>query len=87
MRFQYIQVHSGPLPQYTVDFNYFFSKILCFMNGALAQLGERLTGSQEVRGSTPLISTNTKLPLFKIKRIRGGFLFYYTLTNQQHPIF
>ena|GEM_PF-3193530 len=59
MRFQYIQVHSGPLPQYTVDFNYFFSKILCFMNGALAQLGERFAGSEEVSGSIPLCSTIT----------------------------
>ncbi len=28
--------------------------------GALAQLGERLTGSQEVSGSNPLGSTNEK---------------------------
>ena len=26
-------------------------------NGGVAQLGERLTGSQEVRGSIPLVST------------------------------
>jgi hypothetical protein len=30
-------------------------------NGAVAQLGERMTGSHEVRGSIPLGSTN--LPL------------------------
>jgi hypothetical protein len=32
----------------------------CFreMNGAVAQLGERLNGIQEVRGSTPRSSTN-----------------------------
>ncbi len=28
-----------------------------FSYGGLAQLGERLTGSQEVRGSSPLFST------------------------------
>ena len=29
--------------------------------GGIAQLGERLTGSQEVSGSIPLISTNERL--------------------------
>ena len=28
-----------------------------FLHGGVAQLGERLTGSQEVRGSIPLVST------------------------------
>ncbi len=32
------------------------------LNGALAQLGERLHGMQEVRGSIPLGSTNTSAP-------------------------
>ena len=42
----------------------------CF--GALAQLGERLTGSQEVRGSSPLRSTKTReKPSF------GGGFFYF----------
>ena len=31
--------------------------------GGLAQLGERLAGSQKVRGSSPLSSTQTKEPL------------------------
>lgn len=31
-------------------------------NGAVAQLGERNTGSVEVRGSSPLGSTKTKSP-------------------------
>ena len=31
-----------------------------FMFGGIAQLGERLTGSQEVSGSIPLISTKRK---------------------------
>ena len=35
---------------------------LCISGGAIAQLGERLTGSQEVRGSIPLGSINSKLP-------------------------
>ena len=30
-----------------------------FQKGAVAQLGERMTGSHEVRGSIPLGSTNT----------------------------
>ena len=35
-------------------------------HGGVAQLGERLTGSQEVRGSIPLVSTRVELdePLF-----------------------
>ena len=32
--------------------------------GAIAQLGERLNGIQEVRGSTPLGSTFSEFPLF-----------------------
>ena len=32
-----------------------------FADGAIAQLGERLNGIQEVRGSTPLGSTNPSL--------------------------
>ncbi len=32
-------------------------KIKLYKLGGIAQLGERLTGSQEVRGSSPLIST------------------------------
>ena len=36
---------------------------LIIQNGAVAQLGERLNGIQEVRGSIPLGSTNqTKIP-------------------------
>ena len=30
----------------------------CRLHGAVAQLGERMTGSHEVRGSIPLGSTN-----------------------------
>ena len=30
-------------------------------HGGVAQLGERLTGSQEVRGSIPLVSTTRKI--------------------------
>jgi hypothetical protein len=45
-------------------------------NGALAQMGERMTGSHEVNGSIPLCSTN--LP----SRFRAAFSFntsIYTL--------
>ena len=37
-----------------------YSLICSERNGGLAQLGERLTGSQEVSGSIPLISTMQK---------------------------
>ena len=37
-------------------------------NGAVAQLGERMTGSHEVRGSIPLGSTN---PISRILELRG----------------
>ena len=44
-------------------------------HGGVAQLGERLTGSQEVRGSIPLVSTivNAKPPY------RVAFLFTYDI--------
>jgi hypothetical protein len=35
--------------------------------GAVAQLGERMTGSHEVRGSIPLGSTNRPLYLVRFK--------------------
>ena len=40
------------------------SPIVSPRHGGVAQLGERLTGSQEVRGSIPLVSTtvNAKSP-------------------------
>ena len=34
-----------------------YDRVRLFFFGGIAQLGERLTGSQEVRGSSPLIST------------------------------
>ena len=36
------------------------SRIVLFRTGGVAQLGERLTGSQEVSGSIPLISTKKR---------------------------
>lgn len=35
-------------------------RILKIIHGGLAQLGERLAGSQKVVGSIPIVSTNTK---------------------------
>ena len=35
-----------------------------FSHGGVAQLGERLTGSQEVRGSIPLVSTIVNVKAF-----------------------
>ena len=40
------------------------------LNGAVAQMGERMTGSHEVRGSIPLSSTRS----FKGNRKRSPFL-------------
>ena len=42
-----------------------------FTHGGVAQLGERLTGSQEVRGSIPLVSTSDSL---RIQLRLGPFL-------------
>ncbi len=42
-----------------------------FTHGGIAQLGERLTGSQEVSGSIPLISTKTD---YKAKVLWSVFL-------------
>ena len=41
-----------------------------FSHGGVAQLGERLTGSQEVRGSIPLVSTRA---LIRLQRKLGPF--------------
>ncbi len=43
------------------------------MIGALAQLGERMTGSHEVRGSIPLCSTTIECPFATPKWRRGYF--------------
>jgi hypothetical protein len=47
------------------------------INGGLAQLGERLAGSQKVSGSIPLVSTinNSQKPF-----IYKGFLFFLILS-------
>ncbi len=39
-----------------------------FSHGGVAQLGERLTGSQEVRGSIPLVSTIVNAKVFGIPK-------------------
>ena len=39
-----------------------------FTHGGVAQLGERLTGSQEVRGSIPLVSTIVNAKAFGIPK-------------------
>ena len=38
------------------------------LHGGIAQLGERLNGIQEVRGSTPLISTSTESGLLSVDK-------------------
>ncbi len=37
--------------------------IIIFVIGGVAHLGERLTGSQKVVGSSPIVSTNIKIPI------------------------
>ena len=62
------------------------SPIVFPRHGGVAQLGERLTGSQEVRGSIPLVSTNVNA-----KPLGNRRLFSYAATAQtnvttcQHP--
>jgi hypothetical protein len=42
---------------------------LSFYKGAVAQLGERMTGSHEVRGSIPLGSTNRIIANSKMRQV------------------
>ena len=44
------------------------SPIVYLSHGGVAQLGERLTGSQEVRGSIPLVSTIVNVKAFGIPK-------------------
>ena len=44
------------------------SPIVYLRHGGVAQLGERLTGSQEVRGSIPLVSTIVNVKAFGIPK-------------------
>ena len=44
------------------------SPIVSPRHGGVAQLGERLTGSQEVRGSIPLVSTIVNVKAFGIPK-------------------
>lgn len=53
-------------------------RILKIIHGGLAQLGERLAGSQKVVGSIPIVSTNTKYPT---PRGVEEFLFYSQLNS------
>ena len=58
-------------------------------HGGIAQLGERLTGSQEVSGSIPLISTigkPGKLVLMKVKTSFFLFLLFGRLTYLRLPV-
>lgn len=53
-------------------------RILKIIHGGLAQLGERLAGSQKVVGSIPIVSTNTK---YLTPRDVEEFLFYSQLNS------
>ena len=55
------------------------SPLRTFLYGAVAQLGERLAGSQEVRGSTPLGST------LKTSALRG-FSSFWLQKRARHGI-
>ena len=52
-----------------------------FLHGGVAQLGERLTGSQEVRGSIPLVSTRA---LNKAPTQVGAFFHIGTQGQRRH---
>ena len=53
-----------------------------FSHGGVAQLGERLTGSQEVRGSIPLVSTIVNAKAFGIPKA----FFSWQNTSAHKPI-
>ena len=48
---------NGMWDKIIIDMISAFYYLTCSSNGAVAQLGERLNGIQEARGSTPLSST------------------------------
>ena len=48
-------------------------------HGGIAQLGERLTGSQEVSGSIPLISTIGKPGKHVLMKVKTCFLHFPTI--------
>ncbi len=50
-----VQVHSDPPTHHSLLSC--SNKVICFLYGAIAQLGERLPCTQEVSGSIPLSST------------------------------
>ena len=53
--------------------------------GAIAQLGERLHGMQEVRGSIPRSSTKTKRARLKDKDQKPGFARSDSIARVQKP--
>ena len=53
-----------------------------FSHGGVAQLGERLTGSQEVRGSIPLVSTRA---LNEAPTQVGAFFSYRNTRSKAAP--
>lgn len=53
-------------------------RILKIIHGGLAQLGERLAGSQKVVGSIPIVSTNL---IYPTPRGVEEFLFYSQLNS------
>ena len=53
--------------------------------GGLAQLGERLTGSQEVSGSIPLFSTKSNECNKNSLLFRSEFLFYTVIEKVPVP--
>ena len=65
-------------------FSAFFPFSLAF-RGAVAQLGERLNGIQEVVGSIPISSTNLRYPSKKRDRKVALFLLQRQLTNEIQP--
>ena len=56
------------------------SPIVSLRHGGVAQLGERLTGSQEVRGSIPLVST-----IVIARPLKRMAFFIFKLPNKLRP--
>lgn len=55
------------------------------LQGGVAQLGERLTGSQEVRGSIPLVSTmRFKARVFALAFLFAIFKILYISHSEMH---
>ena len=54
--------------------------VISYLHGGVAQLGERLTGSQKVNGSIPSVSTNKADTAYVVSA-----LFFYNRGGSEPP--